>query len=81
MQNLQAKMYIVRFGEHLKFLRSKRKLTQQELSLKTGVSISHISRMERGVRSPTVDVLFSLSKGLNTHPMRMLEFKYKKRGG
>jgi len=40
------------------------KMTQKELSSKTGIRQSNISRIERGVCSPNISTLESIAKGL-----------------
>lgn len=39
-------------------------LTQKELSLKTGIRQSNLSRIERGVSSPNIATLETIAKGL-----------------
>lgn len=46
----------------LKELRKNAGLTQLELANKVGMSISAISLYEKGVRTPSVDVLFKLAE-------------------
>lgn len=54
------------FGEYLKSLRKKRKLTIRQLDTYSGVSNSYISQMERGERGvPSPDILRKLAKPLN----------------
>jgi transcriptional regulator with XRE-family HTH domain len=53
------------FGEYLKGLRLKKKLTIRQLDTYSGVSNSYISQMERGQRGvPKPDILQKLSKPL-----------------
>ena len=72
--------YSKAFGNHLKKLRTEKGITQKGLSTNSGISLSHISRMERGKRSPTVNVIFYLSNGLNVQPKSLLNFDFKKIG-
>lgn len=51
-------------GKNLKNLRDKQGLTQDELSLKSGVSQSHISDIEGDRKAPTIKVLNKLTKAL-----------------
>lgn len=48
-------------GEYIKQLRNERKLSINQLSIYSGVSASHISRIERGLREPSPEILSKLS--------------------
>ncbi len=53
-------------GKKIKQLRKEKGLTLQELAQRSGVSPGYISMLERGYkRSPTLDVLRKLAKGLD----------------
>ena len=45
--------------------RTSQNLTQTQLSEKTGISRSDISRLENGTRNPTIKLLQKLADGLN----------------
>ena len=49
------------------------KLTQKELSKKSGIRQSNISRIERGTCSPTIHTLATLALAMN----KKLEIKFK----
>ena len=66
--------YIQAFGKHLRKLREGKGLTQEELSNRSGLAFSQIGRFERGIRSPTLSTILSLSFGLNVHPKDLLDF-------
>ncbi len=51
-------------GERLKLIRQELSLTLAEVSQKTDVSISNLSKIERGEVSPSFDVVIRLSEGL-----------------
>lgn len=54
------------FGNYLRSLRKKRKLTVRQLDMYSGVSHSYISQMERGVKGiPSPDILKKLAKPLD----------------
>lgn len=54
------------FGDYIRKLRKKRKLTIRQLDLYSGVSHSYISQIERGIRGiPKPDILKKLSGPLN----------------
>lgn len=60
----------------VKFLREereKRKITQGQLSYKSGISVSIISKIEQGLRSPTVNTVLAMGKALGINTMLLLE--------
>ncbi|MFM2625783.1 transcriptional regulator [Vibrio parahaemolyticus] len=52
-------------GQKIKEIRKKKSLTIQELSEKSGMSVGHISRLENGLKSPTISTLERLAKALD----------------
>lgn len=66
--------YAKAFGRFLCQLRTDKKLTQLQLAFRSRVSVSHISRIERGIRSPTIEVIYHLALGLEIEPKKLLEF-------
>lgn len=55
----------VEIGEKIKKLRTARKLSMRELGEKLGVSHAHISKLESGINSPSVDLLEKLADYFN----------------
>ncbi|AGL20041.1 helix-turn-helix domain-containing protein [Actinoplanes sp. N902-109] len=49
-------------GPRLRMLRSRRELTLAELSTRTGISMSTLSRLESGARRPTLELLLPLAR-------------------
>lgn len=49
--------------------------SQEDLAFEAGVHRTYISGVERGVRNPTVLVLYEISKALGVQPARLLEGK------
>ena len=68
--------YIKEFGLHLRKLRLERNLSQEQLAAKSDLAFSQIGRFERGVRSPTLSTLLSLSRGLDIDPKELLAFEF-----
>ncbi len=52
-------------GGHIKQARENAGLTQTELSIRTGLPQSHISRLENGQHSPSFSTLDKISKALD----------------
>lgn len=55
----------MQFNKRLHDLRTEMNLTQKELSAKTGISVSNITKYERGIRLPTIEILVKLAKFFN----------------
>lgn len=49
-------------------LRKARQLTLKDLAAETGISLSHVSAIERGVSKPSVDVLHAIARALDVTP-------------
>lgn len=52
------------FGERVKRIRQERNWSQQELSLRSGISTPHISSIERGKRFPSLDYARKIADAL-----------------
>nr|MCR5565022.1 helix-turn-helix domain-containing protein [Gammaproteobacteria bacterium] len=44
-------------GMRIRYLRNKKKISQEELSFTSGVNRNYLSDLERGMRNPTLKVL------------------------
>jgi transcriptional regulator with XRE-family HTH domain len=42
------------------------KISQEELADRAGIHRTYVSQIERGLKSPTLSVLFQISRSLNT---------------
>lgn len=61
-----------KFAANLKSERLRRKLSQEALASKSALSVSYISMLERGQRTPPLDTLESLAKALAVAPTSLL---------
>ena len=59
--------------ENLRTLRTQKKLSQEALAQKAGISVSYVSMLERGQRTPPLDTLEALGKALGVAPVALLE--------
>jgi transcriptional regulator with XRE-family HTH domain len=66
------------FGSKIYELRLKADLTQAQLAEKADVSNDTISRIERGLRSPSFEVLESLSSALGVEVRDLFNFSNRK---
>ena len=53
------------FGRHVRSLRARRKLTQDVLATRAGLSADTVRRLEHGDFSPSLDTLIKLCSGLS----------------
>lgn len=60
-------------GQRLKEMRIKKGLSQEDLSLETGLDRSYISMVERGKRNPTLIVIFRLCEILDIQPSALVK--------
>ena len=53
-------------GKVLARYRTNTKISQEELADIAGIHRTYVSQIERGLKSPTLSVLFKIAKALNT---------------
>jgi transcriptional regulator with XRE-family HTH domain len=53
------------FGENLKRLRTERGISQEEMAKKIKVHANHLSRYERGLSAPSIEVVEKMAKLLD----------------
>lgn len=58
-----------RFAESLREARTKAQISQEELAERAGLHRTYISQLERGLKSPSLDVVVALAKGLRLTPL------------
>lgn len=67
------------FGLALRDLRLARNLSQQDFS--SVISREHVSRLERGVSQPNLEIVEGLARILKVHPLTLLAYSYQKGAG
>lgn len=65
------------FGEHLREIRAKRGISQQELADISNIAMKTVYRIEKAEFAVTLDVLLSLSEGLEIPLKDLLDFPVK----
>ena len=55
---------LIKFGNHLRGLRTSKKMTLEKVAFAADVEISQIYRIEKGKINPTLTTLIALSKAL-----------------
>jgi len=61
-----------KFAVNLKSERVRKKLSQEGLARKANLSVSYVSMLERGQRTPPLDTLEILAKALSTNPVTLI---------
>ena len=59
-------------AQHLHTARTARKLSQATLAKAAGISVSYVSMLERGQRSPPLETLEALGKALRVSPLSLV---------
>ena len=59
-------------AQNLRAMRLQRKLTLKSLAQEAGISVSYVSMLERGQRSPPLDTLEALAEALGVSPLALL---------
>jgi len=63
---------LTRFAGNVRRIRLKKKLSQKSLAEKVGISVSYVSMLERGQRSPPLETVEKVAKALATPPAQLL---------
>jgi transcriptional regulator with XRE-family HTH domain len=63
---------LTRFAGNVRRLRAKKKLSQKALADKVGISVSYVSMLERGQRSPPLETIEKMAKALGVPPGTLL---------
>lgn len=61
------------FGEQLRKVRTERQLTQEQLAAASGLHRTEISLLERGKRTPILDTIVAVARGLGVSPAELLD--------
>ena len=60
------------FGQVLRTAREKRGLSQEQLALDCEIDRTYVSLLERGLRQPTITVVFRLAQSLGLRPSALI---------
>jgi transcriptional regulator with XRE-family HTH domain len=64
--------YRQRLAESLRQARKSEKISQEGLAERAGLHRTYISQLERGLKSPSLDVVVALAKGLRVTPLEFV---------
>lgn len=68
MIHVRDKALCISFGNKIKAIREAKSLSQEALANEADISLSQVSRIERGILNPTLSTIYTLAKALNTNP-------------
>lgn len=60
------------FGLELRRERNIKKLSQEELAFRVGIHRTYVSQLERGVKSPSLSILFKICAALEINPSKLV---------
>jgi len=60
-------------AQNLRAVRAQQKMSQEAVAKKARVSVSYVSMLERGQRTPPLETLEMLAKALDVSPMYLLQ--------
>ena len=60
-------------GNRIRVIRISRNMTQEQLAEKAGISTTHVSVIERGVKTPQLDTFIDICNALEVSPDIILE--------
>jgi transcriptional regulator with XRE-family HTH domain len=63
---------LTRFAGNVRRIRLKKKYSQKALAEKVGISVSYVSMLERGQRSPPLETVEKVAKALAVAPALLL---------
>lgn len=63
-----------KLAHSLKRTRQNLRLTQEDVSYAAGISVSQVSRIERGILNPTVSTIFYLARAMKIPVAELFQF-------
>lgn len=61
-----------KFAANVRKLRARKKLSQKALADRVGISVSYVSMLERGQRSPPLETVEKMARALGVSPASLL---------
>ena len=65
----------LKLGYKIKYERNKRKISQLEVSMKTGLTTRSLSRIECGTNDPKYSTLLKIAQALNMELTELFDFR------
>ncbi|HEX3691709.1 MAG TPA: helix-turn-helix transcriptional regulator [Solirubrobacteraceae bacterium] len=61
------------FAHNVATTRARQQLSQSQVSRRSGIHVTEVSRIERGLRDPRVTTVVRLARALEVNPARLLD--------
>lgn len=74
-QKVVDKEFLLALGERVRYLRSQKGITQEELGFSVGNSGKQIGRIERGENNVTTCMIYQIAKALKVELKELFDFK------
>lgn len=74
---ISKELFIINFGVHLRKLREKNNMSQQDLANDCNVSKRQIGRIERGEINTTLGTIINIANALEIEPKELLNINFK----
>ena len=75
--DISEESFILNLGIHIRKLRDKKNMSQQDLANDSGITKSQIARIERAEINTTVKTLIKIANALEIEPKELLNFNNK----
>ena len=75
--DISEETFIINLGVHIRQLREKKNMSQQDLADDSGITKSQIARIERAKINTTVRTLIKIANALEIEPKDLLYFNIK----
>lgn len=63
-------------GRRIRTLRKSKKLTQEQLGVKSGINYKHLGAIERGDENPSLSILEKIADGLGVEILELFRFQH-----
>jgi transcriptional regulator with XRE-family HTH domain len=73
MANHDSQLIALIIGDVIKRRRTIAGLSQEELAFRAGVDRTFVSRLEKGVRQPTITTIIALAEALGTSAVKLVK--------
>jgi transcriptional regulator with XRE-family HTH domain len=75
--DISEETFIANLGIHVRKLREKKNMSQQDLANDSGIPKSQVARIERAKVNTTVKTLIKIANALQIEPKELLDFSIK----
>ncbi len=72
----RKKPYTIAFGWNLREILKSRKITPEEVAAYGYIETKQVYRVMNAEHSPSIELVYSIAKGLSMHPKELFDFKY-----